>query len=515
MTVWRSLVGLLVGVTWLSVSVVSGADYYCPSCATCQANVQFFGHYPTRWRPWPGESRPDIHFPQSIGAEPTKRPAGESRPELPKETLQPIIPTPRRPFPEPSPADTMPEPQGEAYPPPSAPMPPAVPSLNTATPPSPPPVPPAEAPPQMPPTSVPPATSLPLSPSPQPQPETGNLPGLMPSTPPPAQPMPPAGAAPNPMPAGSPGTSGVIISGPQLSGMPYSGQSVSSSTYSAPQISPMPPTPPWVIAGTNDLASRPSGKTTGTSGVAQSSKPGPLTIVNPTVVASTPTAPVDRPLPQNKLEISRSESIPDIAVAPWLPSVATSNYTPLPGKTPSISTHVAQGNPSTATFATPEPGPAVTVWAEDSAESRVTPAGFTVPSAKDATVANSPTAPVASVTANDVVPALNGYCPVELVENEAWVKGQARFAVEYQGKTYFCGGATQKRKFQTNPERYVPVCNGRDPVLLVDQGVLSEGKIEHCAVYDGRLYMFSSTASLARFRLNPQHYARTALQFQP
>lgn len=508
MTVCRLMTTSLIGIGLLALwGQPEGRAYDCPTCATCQANVQFFGHYPTRWRPWPGESRPDIHFPQSIGAEPTKRPAGESIPELPKEILQPVVPRPQQFLPEPSPAEAMPEPRPGAFSPPSAPMPPVTPGLDTTVPsqtkPS------SELPPpQSAPMNLPPATGLPSAPVPQPQGEPSDLPSPMPPMPESPQPVPPAAPTPNILPGGNPGTTGAVR---PRSDFPISGRIDGTSAPwipSSPQLPTSQSSMPW--AGV-------TGPTAGANKIV-ASQSGPLTITNATVV---PGAPAMRSQtispPQNKFDVPRNEFLPDLATAPWLPSVGDMNAMPAMGMAATIPGRSASEKLSNPLTSKPSAvsTPAVTVWAEDSPGTQVAPASFSAPSGKAVADITDSTSGVVTAAATDVSPGLSGYCPVELVENESWIKGEARFAVDHQGKRYFCAGATQRRKFQTNPERYVPVCNGYDPVLLADQGVRSDGRIEHCVVYDGRLYMFSSAASLARFRQNPQHYARIATQMMP
>jgi len=109
-------------------------------------------------------------------------------------------------------------------------------------------------------------------------------------------------------------------------------------------------------------------------------------------------------------------------------------------------------------------------------------------------------------------PGLNGYCPVELVENEKWQPGDPRWTATYQGRSYVLSGPEQHLRFVTNPSRYCPVLSGMDPVLAVDENRELLGQTEYCVVYDGRLYMFSGEYSLARFRQNPKRYAAAALQ---
>jgi len=105
---------------------------------------------------------------------------------------------------------------------------------------------------------------------------------------------------------------------------------------------------------------------------------------------------------------------------------------------------------------------------------------------------------------------LEGYCPVSLLEKEQWVPGDPQWAVHYQGKMYLLAGPSQRQRFLANPHRYVPVGGGVDPVLAVEENRHMPGRTDYCVVYDGRLYLFSSAESLARFHQNPKKYASFA-----
>ncbi len=108
-----------------------------------------------------------------------------------------------------------------------------------------------------------------------------------------------------------------------------------------------------------------------------------------------------------------------------------------------------------------------------------------------------------------VVPpvALNGYCPVELVLNGRWVAGDLRWTVVHKGLIYRLSGDRQRREFLANPDCFAPVDSGNDRVMLVDQQRVVPGRTEFCAIYEGRLYMFSSAAGQSRFNGDPQRYA--------
>ena len=139
---------------------------------------------------------------------------------------------------------------------------------------------------------------------------------------------------------------------------------------------------------------------------------------------------------------------------------------------------------------------------------RVEPAGYTTPepsrSAGYATVESSP--PVAESAAMPRV-ALGGYCPVELSRRGCWTPGDLRWTVVYKGWIYRLSGAQQRQQFLADPDHFAPVNSCNDPVLSVDEHRTVAGQTSYCAVYDGRLYMFSSAATQAQFNRNPARYA--------
>jgi len=59
----------------------------CPGGPMCVPRVRQYGYYSTKWRQWPGEQRPAISFPRSIGREPVPTPPGQPRPEMPVERV--------------------------------------------------------------------------------------------------------------------------------------------------------------------------------------------------------------------------------------------------------------------------------------------------------------------------------------------------------------------------------------------------------------------------------------------
>jgi YHS domain-containing protein len=102
--------------------------------------------------------------------------------------------------------------------------------------------------------------------------------------------------------------------------------------------------------------------------------------------------------------------------------------------------------------------------------------------------------------------AIGGYCPVDLIRSGRWTPGDLRYTVVHNGEIYRLSGYSQWQEFKANPAAFLPACSGNDPVLSMDEQHLVPGKVMYCATYNGRLYMFSSPASQAKFNQNPQRY---------
>jgi YHS domain-containing protein len=104
---------------------------------------------------------------------------------------------------------------------------------------------------------------------------------------------------------------------------------------------------------------------------------------------------------------------------------------------------------------------------------------------------------------------LDGYCPVDLGKNERWSKGDPRWNATFQGMTFYFSSAMQRECFLVDLERYVPAYSGSDAVLLIEGNRAVPGKVDFCVSYAGRIYMFSSAESLAKFRQEPKRYTLT------
>jgi YHS domain-containing protein/thioredoxin-related protein len=107
---------------------------------------------------------------------------------------------------------------------------------------------------------------------------------------------------------------------------------------------------------------------------------------------------------------------------------------------------------------------------------------------------------------------LDGFCPVQLVDNSRWEPGKRAWGAIHRGRTYLFAGMEERTRFLANPDRYAPVNSGDDVVLSLDQGQSVPGHREHGVQFEGHVYLFASEATLDKFQSNRHYYADRALQ---
>jgi YHS domain-containing protein/thiol-disulfide isomerase/thioredoxin len=120
--------------------------------------------------------------------------------------------------------------------------------------------------------------------------------------------------------------------------------------------------------------------------------------------------------------------------------------------------------------------------------------------------------PAPSVPNNAPPMALDGFCPVTLLERRAWVPGNPAHGVVHRGHTYLFAGPEEAQRFFASPDRYCPILSGNDSVLALDNQMMVPGRREFGVFVDNRVYLFANEESLQRFQQNPNRYAAEALQ---
>jgi YHS domain-containing protein/thiol-disulfide isomerase/thioredoxin len=102
--------------------------------------------------------------------------------------------------------------------------------------------------------------------------------------------------------------------------------------------------------------------------------------------------------------------------------------------------------------------------------------------------------------------ALDGYCPVTLVDRRQWQAGDRQWGAIHRGRTYLFINEAAQKAFLSNPDRYSPVLSGNDPVMRLDHQQDVPGKREYGAFYNDRIYLFTSEDTFQRFDRNPNRY---------
>ncbi len=102
---------------------------------------------------------------------------------------------------------------------------------------------------------------------------------------------------------------------------------------------------------------------------------------------------------------------------------------------------------------------------------------------------------------------LQGYCPVCVINMKKWVKGDAQFAAQYDGKTYLFPGDEQKQMFVNDPAKYTPILGGDCVVALVEIGKRVPGSLQFAALHEDHLYLFSNEQAKGMFQSNKEKYA--------
>jgi protein disulfide-isomerase len=108
--------------------------------------------------------------------------------------------------------------------------------------------------------------------------------------------------------------------------------------------------------------------------------------------------------------------------------------------------------------------------------------------------------------------ALEGYCPVTLLEQRAWQEGDPKIGVIHRQRLYLFANQAAQQKFLANPDNFSPVCRGHDPVLVLDQNQAVQGRREFGIFFNGRIYLFANEATRAQFEQNPKRYSAEIMQ---
>ncbi len=111
--------------------------------------------------------------------------------------------------------------------------------------------------------------------------------------------------------------------------------------------------------------------------------------------------------------------------------------------------------------------------------------------------------------------AMDGFCPVKLYQDRAWVRGKEKWSTEYRQQKYLFSDAKSRELFEANPEKYAPRLIGCDPVIMWETDRAIPGSTEFAAYYDDKLYLFSTAENREMFEIDPDRYISTRHVFAP
>ncbi|MEW4451363.1 thioredoxin domain-containing protein [Bremerella sp. JC817] len=204
-------------------------------------------------------------------------------------------------------------------------------------------------------------------------------------------------------------------------------------------------------------------------------------------------------------------------MAPQQPAAAPSNYSRFashggnaqPGMPaePASQSRFAPANPAASA-----PGPAAAPASSQFASNQQPVAPPAMPPRQSAPAPSAPPAAAPAAQPGQPKFAMDGYCPVTLVEQMKWQKGDPRWGAQHQGQVYLFSSQADQQKFLSNPNKFSPVMSGIDPVAYLGKGQVVPGDRRFGLTYRGTLYLFSSEESLQAFWGDPQRYSSMVQQ---
>ena len=119
---------------------------------------------------------------------------------------------------------------------------------------------------------------------------------------------------------------------------------------------------------------------------------------------------------------------------------------------------------------------------------------------------SSPAEPMLQQTEQMPPTALEGHCPVCIVQMDKWVKGDPSYQITRDGRTYFFSSEKEKNLFLADPGKFVPALGGDCVVTFAMTGKRVPGNREHMTLHKGRLFLFANDEAEDLFEADPATY---------
>lgn len=132
------------------------------------------------------------------------------------------------------------------------------------------------------------------------------------------------------------------------------------------------------------------------------------------------------------------------------------------------------------------------------------------------TVATAPiptTRPKTTEKSEEPELAMQGFCPVTVIQEDRWVEGNPKFGVIHLGKLYLFSNADNMQTFLADPIPYTPVLNEIDVVRFFEERKIVKGKREW-GLKDpthNRMFFFADEAAMNHFWNEYERYTGAAI----
>ncbi|MFM8253218.1 MAG: DUF255 domain-containing protein [Planctomycetota bacterium] len=101
---------------------------------------------------------------------------------------------------------------------------------------------------------------------------------------------------------------------------------------------------------------------------------------------------------------------------------------------------------------------------------------------------------------------LDGFCPVTLLQQKNWKKGDSQWGAIHRERVYWFTGPAEQQQFLANPDAYSPALAGFDIVRFVELRQRVDGRRQHGVWHRGQMFLFADEATLNQFTADAASY---------
>lgn len=107
--------------------------------------------------------------------------------------------------------------------------------------------------------------------------------------------------------------------------------------------------------------------------------------------------------------------------------------------------------------------------------------------------------------------AMQGYCPVSIIDDKKWIKGDEQYSVILDGHKYLLASQANQQKFLKRSTKYTPALSGDCVVTYAAMKTRQAGDLNAAAIHQGRLFLFASPEQKRIFMTAPKKFENVDL----